>query len=261
MTRNLSEKDYTYDDEISLVDLATTLIRRRYVIYAVFVGTVLLGLLYAFFIRAEVREYATLIQLGEDDGKVLETPSSVIANIESHWYPELRQQYRAANEEKLPFDIRAENPESTSLIKLTSDAEAEHAEDVKNHHQKLLDQVTQRQAELLNQQKEELQERIASLRQHLEELSDMEATGEAQAELIKQRARMMSEIEAAVSRVDKLQPAEVLVVARESTDSKGTSRTLILALAIVLGGMFGIFAAFMAEFVSHVRNAMAESNT
>lgn len=259
MTRNAPEEHHAYDDEISLVDLATTLIRRRYVMYAVFGGTVLLAIIYAFFMMAEVREYATLIQLGEDDGKALEPPSSVIANIESHWYPDLRGQYRAENERKLPFDIKAESPENTNLVKLTSDAEIANADTVNSLHQKLVDEVTQRQSELLNRQERELKERVTSLRDYLDELSAMEATGEAQAELIQQRARMLSEIEAATTRIDKLQPAEVLVVARESADSKGTSKSLVLALAIVLGGMLGIFAAFMAEFVSHVRKAMKEN--
>ncbi|WP_328186508.1 Wzz/FepE/Etk N-terminal domain-containing protein [Marinobacter sp. OP 3.4] len=254
------EQQPAYDDEISLVDLATTLIRRRYVIYAVFGGTVLLALFYAFFVMAEVREYVTLVQLGEDDGKALESPSSVIANVESHWYPDLRGRYRAENDTRLPFDIRAENPENTHLVKLTSKATAENVENVETQHQALVDRLTERQTDLLNRQKQELEERVASLRDYLEELSGMEATGEAQAELIQQRARMLSEIENTTSRIDKLQPAEVLVVARESAEPKGPSKALVLALAAVLGGMVGIFAAFMAEFISHVRKAMTANS-
>ncbi|WP_417547454.1 lipopolysaccharide biosynthesis protein [Marinobacter segnicrescens] len=250
-----------YDDEISLVDLATTFIRRRHVFYVVFGGTVLLALLYAFFMVDEVREYSTLVQLAEDDNKPLESPASVIANIESHWYPRLQGEYQAQNNEKLPFEIRAHNPEETNLIRLTSDASPELSGEVKTYHQALVDSINERQSELLSRQKKELEQRVASTTEYLEELSEIEATGEAQAQLIQQRAAKLSEIESTRIRIEKLKPAETLAVAREGVDNKGTSKALILALAIVLGGMLGIFAAFMAEFISHVRKAMAETNT
>ncbi|MFL1484446.1 Wzz/FepE/Etk N-terminal domain-containing protein [Marinobacter sp. LN3S78] len=250
-----------YDDEISLVDLATTFIRRRRVFYAVFGGVVLLALLYVFFLATEVREYSTLVQLGEDNGKALEAPESVIASIESHWYPELLGEYRAKHDEKLPFEIKAVNPENTTLIKLSSEASPEQESEVKSHHQMLVDSITERQSDLLNRQKQELEQRVSSLREYLEELSGMEATGEAQAQLIQQRASMLSEIESMTTRIDKLEPSETLVVAREGLDNKGTSKALILSLAIALGGMVGIFAAFMAEFISQVRKVMADENT
>lgn len=250
-----------YYDEISLVDLATTFIRRRRVFYVVFVGTLLLALLYAFFMVGEVREYSTLVQLAEDNNKPLESPASVIANIESRWYPRLQGEYRAQNNEKLPFEIRSTNPEETNLIKLTSDASPELSGEVKTYHQTLVDSINERQGELLNRQKKELEQRIASTTEYLEELSEIEATGEAQAQLIQQRAAKLSEIESTRIRIEKLEPAETLVVAREGLDNKGTSKVLILALAIVLGGILGIFAAFMAEFISHVRKAMAVNNT
>jgi len=249
-----------YDDEISLVDLATTFIRRRRVFYVVFGGTVLLALLYAFFMVGEVREYSTLVQVAEDNNKPLETPASVIANIESQWHPRLQGEYSAQNQSKLPFGISAENPENTSMIRLTSQASPENADEVKAYHQQLVQSITGRQADLLSREKRELEQRISSAREYLEELSQIEATGEAQAQLLQQRASMLSEIETLTTRIDKLQPAETLVIAREGLDNKGTSKKLVLALAIVLGGMLGIFAAFMAEFISHVRKAMAENN-
>jgi uncharacterized protein involved in exopolysaccharide biosynthesis len=247
-----------YDDEISLVDLATTFIRRRRVFYAVFGGVVILALVYALVLVGEVREYSTLVQLGEDNNKPVESPAAVIASIESHWYPALVGEYRASREQNLPFKISVANPENTHLVKLTSEASPELKEEVKKQHQKLVERINERQTELLNRQKQELEQRVTSLKDYLEELSGMDATGEAQAQLIQQRANMLSEIESITTRIDKLKPAETLVIARESLENKGTSKKLILALAIVLGVMLGIFSAFMAEFVSHVRKAMSE---
>ena len=87
----------------------------------------------------------------------------------------------------------------------------------------------------------------------------MEATGEAQAQLIQQRASMLSEIESMTTRIDKLEPSETLVVAREGLENRGTSKKLVLGLAILLGLMLGVFSAFMAEFIAQVRLSLRDT--
>lgn len=246
------------DNEISLVDLATILIRRRRVFYTVFTCVVGIALLYALLLVGEVREYSTLVQLGEDDDKPLESPQSVIASIESYWYPELLSEYRVKEGENLAFKISVLNPDGTSLIKLTSEASPELAEKVETYHEKLVGSITERQADFFNRQKRELEERLASMREYLKEMSAQESTGEAQAQVIRERTGMRLEIESITARINSLKPAQTLVVARKSLENKGTSKKLILALAIVLGLMLGIFSAFMAEFGTHVRQAMKD---
>ena len=248
-----------YDDEISLVDLATTFVHRRRVFYAVFGGVVILALVYALVLVGEVREYSTLVKLGEDNNKPVESPAAVIASIESHWYPALVGEYRASREQNLPFKISVANPENTHLVKLTSEASPELKGEVKKQHQKLVERINERQAALLNRQKQELEQRVASLKDYLEELSGMEATGEAQAQLIQQRASMLSEIESMTTRIDKLEPSETLVVAREGLENRGTSKKLVLGLAILLGLMLGVFSAFMAEFIAQVRLSLRDT--
>lgn len=56
-----------YDDEISLVDLATTFLKRRRVFYVVFVVVSLAGVAYALF-APERYEYVTLVKLAEKAG-------------------------------------------------------------------------------------------------------------------------------------------------------------------------------------------------
>lgn len=245
-----------YDDEISLVDLATTFIRRRNVFFLVFGGVVAIALLYALLIAGEVREYTTLVQLAEEkqeDGmEPFQAPEVVLANISNRWYPELLATYAEVEGEKLPFKVNSSHPEDTALIKLTTEASPMLAEQIKNIHQQLVDQVLQRQSELFSRQKSALEQRLASVNGYLEQLSGQEAAGEAAAQAIQNRVDLEAQLES-------LQPAESLVIARQSIDETGTSKALILALAIVLGGMLGIFAAFMAEFIGHVRKAMKES--
>jgi len=54
-----------------------------------------------------------------------------------------------------------------------------------------------------------------------------------------------------------LNAVEVIVNARQSTTVIAPKRSLIVALAVVLGLMLGIFAAFMAEFGASVKKQLA----
>ncbi|KXS52946.1 MAG: hypothetical protein AWU57_2665 [Marinobacter sp. T13-3] len=242
-----------YDDEISLVDLATTFIRRRRVFYCVFIAVVGVALLYALLLVGDVKEYNTLVQLAEENQKPVESPTNTIATVENRWYPELQAVYAETQGAKLPFKISASNPKDTKLIKLSTEASPKIAEEVAGIHQQLVDQIIERQNALTARSKRVLEQRLNSVENTLEQLTESEAAGEAVAQTIQERVDIEAELQS-------LHPAEVLVIARESLDNKGTSKKLILALAIVLAFMLGIFATFMAEFGSQVRQAMEEKD-
>lgn len=74
-----------YDDEISLVDLAATFLKRRRVFYVVFIAITLAGIAYAI-VTPEKYEYVTLAKLAEKSGgEYIEEPSTVIAELDSLW--------------------------------------------------------------------------------------------------------------------------------------------------------------------------------
>jgi uncharacterized protein involved in exopolysaccharide biosynthesis len=245
---NQPEPRERYDDEISLVDLATTFLRRRRVFYTVFAGVIGVAVLYALLMVGEVKEYTTLTGLAEGEGsQPLEPATSILAAIESQWYPQIQR-----NEEGdggLPFKITATSPEATSLIILKSEASPEIAEQVREKHQQLVNLMMQRQNQLLARTRQILERRLESVTNTLNRLSEQQASGEAIAKAIGEQVNIEAKLAS-------LRPPEVFVVARESVENKGTSKVLVLALAIVLGLMLGVFATFMAEFGSQVRQAM-----
>lgn len=240
-----------YDDELGMVDLAAIFVRRLRVFYVVFGAVILLAILYAVFLVGEVKEYRTLVQLAEDNHEPLKSPSVVIASIDNRWYPEIEAVYAEAEGKRLPIKISASNPEDTNLIKLSTEASPELVDEIMNAHRQLIDQIVQHQSELLSRQKRALEQRMSSINETLEQLIRQEVAGEAMAVAIQERV----DLEA---RLDSLRPAEILIVAREGLEAKGTSKKLIFALAIVLGLVLGIFSAFMAEFIEHVRRALRE---
>lgn len=254
---DIPEQRHQYDDEISLVDLATVFVKRRHTFYLVFGGVVLIALAYAVFLVGEVKEYTTLVQLGEqvEDGKrePLEPATTVVATIENRWYPEQQALYIELENSRLPFQISVEAPKNTSLIKLTSKSSPINSERVVSVHEKLVSQVVGRQTQLLERKKQALEQRLKYINDYLQGLSGQEAMGEAAAQAVQERIEVSAQLES-------LQPAEVLVVARESLENKGTSKRLIMVLAVFLGLMFGIVATFTVEFISKVRQQLSRSS-
>ena len=249
---NTPERRPTYDDEISLVDLATTFIRRRRVFYVVFLVTTLAGLAYALLLVPEKYEYVSLYQVAEvDSGKTVEAPATTIATLENRWFPEIQATYRQTEEKKLPLGVSFSNPENTGLIRIASEASPENAALVEKTHERLIDQLKERQQALLNREKQSLENRIDAIDRAVESLQGGEDTGSAIAEAYEKRVELEGKLEG-------LSPGEALVVSRESAERKGTSKGLIVVLAAILGGMMGVFLAFFSEFVALVREQLSE---
>ncbi|MCR9190150.1 MAG: hypothetical protein NXH96_15355 [Alteromonadaceae bacterium] len=244
-----------YSDEISLVDLATIFVRRRYVFYGVFTAVAITAMLYVLFLMGEAKEYTTLVQLGEKvekgERKPFERPATVIATIEARLLPEQKAVYAELNNARMPFDLKAANPGNTSLIKLVSVASPVNAGLVKEAHQKLVDQIVERQNRALGREKQSLSQRLEYINDYLDQMSGEIAAGEAAAEAVQQRVQIMTELES-------LQGAEILVVGRESIENKGTSKLLVMVLALFLGLMLAFIATFAAEFIAKVRDALQQ---
>ena len=240
-----------YDDEISLVDLARTFLKRRRVFYVVFVMVSLAGVAYALF-APEKYEYITLMKLAEKaSGKYIEEPAAIIAELDSLWVPDLQAEYRAESSSNLPFRITASNPENTGLVRVVSEASPTEAELVEKNHRQLIERLSAEQGQALAMLRKSLEKQIASLDSTIKMLEDGENTGDAIASAVEKQLSLESNLES-------LSPFEALVVSRQSGENSGPSRSLIVVLATMLGLMAGVFTAFFAEFIGLVRGNISE---
>ena len=251
MAQSEMAKERQYDDEISLVDLASTFLRRRRVFYIVTSVFLLAGLAYALLVPSRF-EYVSLVQLAEyGQGDYIHNPSSVIASLESHWLPELRASFRADNERNLPFDVLAENPEGTGLLRLTSEATAAQSAAIEEAHGQLISEVEKSQAADVQALRDKLRKQIESLEATVGMLQGTKDAGPPLAAAVEQRVALEAKLES-------IKPLEVLVVSREGTEPKGPAKSLLIMLAGILGAMAGVFSAFFMEFVGLVRANMLE---
>ena len=240
-----------YDDEISLVDLATTFLKRRRVFYAVLFSTLLAGIVYAV-LMPERYDYVSLVKLAEkDSGSYIEKPAAIIATLENRWLPDYQSTYHAEHDGAIPFKVRFENPENTGLIRMVSEASPSQREGVKQVHAQLIDELSQAQSAAVSSLKQNLERQIESLSSTIKMLEGSTDAGAAIAAAFEKRLSLEATL-------NSMRPMEVLAVNRESAERKGPARSLIVLLAGLLGLMGGVFLAFLTEFASLVKAQLTE---
>jgi hypothetical protein len=239
------------DDEISLVDLASTFLKRRRIFYFVFLITLAAGVLYAILIP-EKYDYVSLLKLAEkESGSFVEKPATVIATLENRWLPEVESTYLAENDEPLPFDVVFSNPENTGLVRIVSEAAPANSDDVKRIHSQLIEKLEQAQFVAVSTLKSNVEKQIESLASTIDRLEGSQDVGAAIADAVNRRLSLEVLLLS-------IHPAELLVLNRQMAERKGPTRSLIVILAAMLGLMGGIFFSFFAEFVSLVRANLNE---
>lgn len=244
------------DDEISLVDLAKILIRRRWWLFGTF-GAILIFAL-AFVLLANVDpeyQYTSIYQQAETGpGRPLTSSESIIQQMESLDWANYQRRYREENNvDILPFDLEINNPSNSTLITLKSVAVEEDYEEVVSLHEQLVESTIERQQAIFENQKSQLEsaiERISSLLERVEN-----SNSDASVEIAANYADRLFQLE---RDLENLTEGEVIEYAAQGEKQGGTPVILILALGIVLGSIAGVMAAFFAEFVCRVRKSLKD---
>lgn len=236
-------------DEISLVDIAVTFVKRRYVFYMVFAVVTLSGLAYALLADDEY-EYVSLIQVAQKDEEPIQPVATTISTLNNRWLPEVEAAYRAEHGEKMQLKLAFSNPENTGLIRFATDAPVAEAKAVKKAHEALVEYVQTYQEELVDQEKSKLEKQMTSTKEILASLQGQSGAGEAVAAVIEKQSQLRAML-------DSLKNVEVLVSSRQSTEKVAPKRTLIVGLSVLVGAVLGVLMAFMVDFSASVKKRMA----
>lgn len=249
----MNQDNYASGGETSLVDLATIFVRRIWLFTGVLVLFIAGGVVYAL-VQNEQYEYVSLYQIAEvGQDKAVERPVTAIAVLASQKLPEIKAVYKAEHEVRIPFDTNFSNPEDTRLIRVTSEASRESAEEVKAMHNELLGYLKGRHENLLDDARSSLDARLEAVQRTLGVLKETPDAGQAVAEVMQKQVELEGELA-------RLGASEMLVIARESVERVAPNRKLIVVFSIVLGFIFSVVAVYLAEFVSIVRKTMRSQN-
>ena len=255
-----------YDDEISLVDLAKTLIKRRWWVIGTGFVVIALALAYALANRTgpAAYNYISIYELAEKNSAVkLENTSSVLEKINSMHWPSYRRNYMQEKGLKdfgeLPFTFEVTNPTGTNLILLKSVVLETEKDEAKQLHQALLNEVIADQDAAFKRETTKLTKQITLIKSLLEDLAKNSNQSTAQEQQIATQTQKLFELEDALIELKEGKLIQ-LSAQDERAKLKKLSGSLILALGIVLGGILGIMAAFFAEFAAQVRQSLKEEN-
>ncbi|MDY7116698.1 Wzz/FepE/Etk N-terminal domain-containing protein [Halomonas sp. SSL-5] len=247
------------DDEISLVDLAKMLIRRWKLMAVTFLIIVGIALGYALMME-RTYDYVSLYRVAEqapsssNEQGNLESPAAIVAKTNNLYAGVVT---RRILEEKglagLPFQLQVSALEDTSLVRFVTESSEKNAALVEEMHSRVLERAAEDQQALLESRKATLQRQLENAQRALE--TAQESTSPSAAELVANYATRVAEIE---DQLAQLHPGELVQTAVRSLTPTGTSRSLVMALALVLAGMLAVMMAFFSHFAVAVRDSLQE---
>ncbi|MFP4041020.1 MAG: Wzz/FepE/Etk N-terminal domain-containing protein [Desulfosudaceae bacterium] len=284
--RPVRDDYYGAGDEISLIDLWLVLARRKGIVMAITILCLALGVGYAL-MKPVVYEYRTGIELAaihggpESDGlELLTSRDGTVVLLQDLIIPEQREDL--FGEEEQGPDIEVVQSEDEFSLALNSKAQPVNAGKVKQLHQAVADELARRhdevlekrievmskpyvsQASLLRDQHKMLQEQLRLLATNsdggdgIPSLVDARQKGDIREEIADTRVKLVTATSAAELIREASQPTSISYLAAESEEPVGMGRTIMVALALVLGLMAGVFLAFFSEFISKARAIAAQ---
>lgn len=211
------------DDEISLVDLAKTVVKRRNWLFAVFAIGFVITLLAAWLKRPmpvadhNDKAFTTLVAVGYKAPSVFIEP---LLGIETQLKDAFIPQASSSND--LDAQVVIDEPiNQSNIIKLITVADQGLKEEVITYHKAILEPLLARHKNL-----------VAEIKSNMSEKSDLQPV---------------------VTNVSVLaQPLEV------SEKISKTRTSLIVALGLILSAMFAVIVVFIREFSSQVCNSLRE---
>lgn len=245
-----------YDDEISLVDLAKILVKRWKAMAIIFTVIVLSALAYAL-LMPRIYSYTSLYGVAEQGpDSALEAPETLVAKAQNLYLgPETRKLLATMDSELavLPFDTSIKNPEKTLLVSLSSEADENDVDLVKQLHNNILMRLKDGQEARVENRKASLQQQMEDAQEALDAVQQSNSNSLGSAEVI---SSLMERIARLKNSLEDIREGEVSQTAVKSLEPTGTSRKLILALGVVLGGLLAVMGAFFMQFVGLVRSSL-----
>ena len=246
---------YPYqNDEISLVDIAKTLIKRRRLMALVFVLTVTAAAVVAFMLPQK-HEYTTIYTMAESSaGQALESAAGLQTKVNSLYIPAVVREFLPRHQlEAVPFKLNISNPRDSSLITITSQTTEDAEPLVQELHGAIAERLKAEQDANIHRRTELLQQQIDAAKAQIDLVKNAELAKAG--ELIASYTATINDLQA---QGNSFQPGSISAIANQSLQPKGTSKKLVLALGVVLGAMLAIMAVFVREFVGQLCASLKE---
>jgi len=247
----IHETSYSAEDEISLVDLAMVLIRRKKLIIGITTFFIALGVAAAL-LMPKSYTFSTSIEIGSrivsGTIKPFESPETLLAKIQHVFVPEALSTQRQTNpDDENKYKIKASIPKSSVLIVL----EIKGIKEKSNLLTKLLQNVTQQAIQDHQRIYSAIKQNLLALKEQAKtELSTLDSAKNNHNE---ERRLLKSNIEVYETELANLRNTREILPPMKSIEPTGTSRKLMVIIAAFMGAFLAVFSAFFAEFIAKVK--------
>ena len=247
----IHEANYSADDEISLVDLAMVLVRRKRVVAVITILIIAFGVVAAF-LKPNSYTFSTSIEIGSQiiGGTIepFESPQTLLAKTQHVFIPQALKEQRQTNPEDIEkYKIIASIPKSSVIIVL----EIKGAEDKADLITKLLQNISQQAIQDHKRIYDAVRQNLIALKEQSKtELISLDSERDG---LTEKRQLLQGNIKVQESQLANLRNTREILPPMKSIEATGTSRKLIILIAAFAGIFLGIFSAFFAEFLSKIK--------
>lgn len=254
-----------YKDEISFVDIAKLIIRRRKVFLVTF--GIVFALTIPFTIKTYMNKPVVILSIYNVamEGEPIEKNTSLLQVIEFYYKDVVVSELIDYDYAKM--ELKASNPTGTNYIFLESEILEHDLENGKKFHLKILEKVKEGQDGILAKDLQSLDGRINDTKLELELIkkekqelksSRNEKAPEAMVGFTTQIILLESKIKELEKQKFYFKHGEIIQVGEKKSKRIGTGASKVLMAGTVSGIILGIFAILCYEFFIAVRNSLLE---
>lgn len=246
---------YNGRDEVNLVDLALVLLKRKKLIIGIFMFFMIAGLVAAL-ITPKKHTFTSSISIGSqlvtDTIQLFEAPDTVLAKARYSYIPYVIKQHKEASPaDNRKYDFNVSVPKGSNIILTKIDGLETEAD----HYRSLLNTVSQAIIDDHNRIYDGLKQNLSAQIQAKQQ--ELTLFGNQTEDRIEAK-NLQIQINSLQGQLANLRPTRQILPPVMSEDPTGTSRKLIVVIALFLGLFASIFAVFFAEFVDKLRQRQQE---
>lgn len=256
----IHETGYSTHDEISLIDLAMVLVRRRWMIAVISTIIITLGIT-AVVLKPKLYSYRSTIEMGSQviNGSIetFEAPQSLLSKLKHGYIPQVLFEHQHKNtDDKKTYKVDVDNPKHSSIILLEISGTEERSETLKWILQNITKKAVEDHSRIYDSVKKNIDLRLSQANTRVETLkSTHDSTKDVEI------AIHQASIETLSSQLANLRNTREILPPIKSIKPIGSNKRNIIIVTAIAGIFLSVFIAFLAEFISKVKIASMQTST
>jgi len=242
----------SYRGEISFIQLAAILVRRKVFFISVFLVFSLSSVVFVY-LKTPVYEYLTYYVLPDTgDVKIRSIEADTLrSKVELGFWPDIKEKLMDKYPEGIPFTFSISSDPAAGKLKLLSTAQADRSDEVVRVHELLVDRLKVSVNDSVSSYREGIEEEIASVKATIRDLQEVGGLQEALARA-QERSYELSD------RLMMLNEGQVIVVAQRGDVPVSVGKRMLAVSLGIVSFIVAVFSTYLLEFLMLVRNAVKE---